>query len=333
MITQQAPAGQADWQREQAEAITSARELFELLGLDLAALPAALAADADFPLRVPRAYVARIRPGDPHDPLLRQVLASGEELVEVAGFSRDPLAEASATPVPGILHKYRGRVLLLVTGACAVHCRYCFRRHFPYQEHLPTLARLDAALDWLAERTDISEVILSGGDPLSVSDRRLAELLARLAEIGHLRRLRVHSRLPVVIPSRINSALVSLLSDNRWQASLVLHANHADELTPALAEGVARLRGAGVTVMNQAVLLAGINDSLAAQVALSESLFAAGVLPYYLHLLDPVAGAAHFQVPEDQARSLHGQMREHLPGYLVPTLVAERAGEGAKAPL
>ena len=333
MITQQTPAGQADWQQEQADAITSVRELFELLDLDMAELAGAQGAVQEFPLRVPRGYVARMQPGDRHDPLLRQVLASGEELLEVPGFSRDPLAEASATPVAGILHKYHGRVLLMVTGACAVHCRYCFRRHFPYQEHLPTIARLDAALQWLAERADISEVILSGGDPLSVSDRRFAELLERLARIPHLRRLRVHSRLPVVIPSRINDELVRILANPRWQASMVLHANHAHELTPALAEGVSGLRGAGVTVLNQAVLLAGVNDTLAAQVSLSESLFTAGILPYYLHVLDPVAGAAHFQVPEEAARALHAGMRDRLPGYLVPTLVAERPGRAAKTPL
>ena len=333
MITQQVAAGEVGWQHEQANAITDVAELLRLLALDAVDPGGALAASGDFPLRVPRGYVARMERGNPDDPLLRQVLASGEEMAPTPGFSHDPLAESDATPVPGILHKYQGRVLLMVTGACAVHCRYCFRRHFPYQEHLPTLARLDQALAWLAGRPDIHEVILSGGDPLSVSDRRLAELVARLAEIPHLRRLRVHSRLPVVIPERITPELVNILGDRRWQASLVLHANHANELSPALGEGALRLRQAGVTLLNQAVLLAGVNDHLSAQQNLCEQLFSHGILPYYLHLLDRVAGAAHFAVSRQAASLLHDQMRASLPGYLLPGLVEELPEAASKLPV
>ncbi|MCH8544080.1 MAG: EF-P beta-lysylation protein EpmB [Alcanivorax sp.] len=326
-------AQKVDWQQAQADVITDPGELLALLRLDAADLPAALRAAADFPLRVPRAYAARMQAGDAHDPLLRQVLTSPEELAPTPGYDTDPLAEADHTPVPGILHKYHGRVLLVVTGACAVHCRYCFRRHFPYQSHLPTAARLDEALAWLAGHTDIEEVILSGGDPLSLSDRRLLDLLARLAAIPHLRRLRIHSRLPVVIPGRMTPTLVSALGDARWDSVLVLHANHAQELTASLAAEVRALQQQGVTVLNQAVLLRGVNDSLVAQEALSQALFRHGILPYYLHQLDRVAGAAHFSVPDDQARSLHQALRHRLPGYLVPRLVREVAGDLSKTPL
>ncbi|MBZ2190268.1 EF-P beta-lysylation protein EpmB [Alcanivorax sp. JB21] len=326
-------AADTDWQQAQADVITDPGELLGLLGLDTADLPAALRAAADFPLRVPRAYAARMQPGDAQDPLLRQVLTSPEELAPTPGYDTDPLAEAAHTPVPGILHKYHGRVLLVVTGACAVHCRYCFRRHFPYQSHLPTAARLDEALSWLNEHTEIEEVILSGGDPFSLSDRRLLDLLARLATIPHLRRLRIHSRLPVVIPGRITPALVAALGDARWQSVLVLHANHAHELTPGLAAEVRALQQLGVTVLNQAVLLRGVNDTLPAQEALSLALFQHGILPYYLHQLDRVAGAAHFSVSDDQARALHRALRHRLPGYLVPRLVREVAGDLSKTPL
>lgn len=329
IITQSTP----DWQVQQAQAVTDPVELARLLDLEVADLAGARRAEGEFPLRVPRSFVARMEPGNPRDPLLRQVLASGEEMDSPARFGSDPLEESAATPVPGILHKYPGRALLMVTGACAVHCRYCFRRHFPYPEHTPVPGRLDRALEWLAAREDITEVILSGGDPLSVTDRRLGELLDRLASIRHLRRLRVHSRSPVMIPERITPELVGLLGDSRWQTTLVLHANHARELAPPLEKGVARLREAGVWALNQAVLLAGINDTLEAQQALSLGLFEHGILPYYLHQLDPVAGAAHFEVPDERARELHGQLRASLPGYLVPTLVRETPGEAGKMPV
>ena len=329
IITQTGP----HWQVLQADAVTSLEELGELLDLQWPAPEKAREADRQFPLRIPRCYVRRMRRGDPEDPLLRQVLAAGAEMDEAPGYGVDPVGEGDASPVPGVLHKYRGRALLMVTGACAVHCRYCFRRHFPYEEHTPAPQRLEQALAWLAGREEIEEVILSGGDPLSLTDRRLAELVNRLAEIPHLRRLRIHSRLPVVIPERITGELVALLGDARWQSVLVLHANHARELVAPLDSGVARLRGAGVQLFNQAVLLAGVNDTVAAQDALARALFDTGVLPYYLHQLDPVAGAAHFQVPDRQARDLHRQLRGRLPGYLVPELVREIAGEDAKTPL
>ena len=319
-----------DWDGSAADIITDPAELLRLLQLDSAALPAALAASRDFPLRVPRSYVRRIRPADPTDPLLLQVLGRAEELEEVPGYSADPLEEAEHTPVPGILHKYHGRVLLMVTGACAVHCRYCFRRHFPYNEHLPTRDRLAAALDWLAGQTDISEVILSGGDPLSVTDRRLRELLEALQALPHVRRLRIHTRLPVVMPERVSDDLLTMLGASRLKVVMVVHANHAAELGPEAAAALAALQAAGVHLLNQSVLLRGVNDAADILAALSERLFELGVLPYYLHQLDRVAGAAHFAVSDDQARRLLSQMHARLPGYLVPKLVREESGAPGK---
>jgi EF-P beta-lysylation protein EpmB len=333
MITQQrAPWEPAEW-TGQMPLIRDAATLLERLDLTPEQAGFSPAAARDFPLRVPRAYVDRMTPGDPADPLLRQVLAIEAENDAVAGFGPDPVGESEHSPVPGVLHKYAGRALLVATGACAVHCRYCFRRHFPYQEQMATGSRLEQALAWLADRPDIDEVILSGGDPLSLSDRRLAELLGELAAIPHLRRLRIHTRLPVVEPARLTARLRALLADQRWQSVLVLHANHGRELSADLEAGLAPLRGAGVTLLNQAVLLQGVNDSADALADLGERLFAAGVLPYYLHLLDPVDGAAHFEVDEAVARSLHDQLRARLPGYLVPRLVREQSGAPAKTVL
>jgi EF-P beta-lysylation protein EpmB len=322
-----------DWDGSAADIITDPAELLRMLGLDPASLPAALAAARDFPLKVPRSYARRIRPGDPLDPLLHQVLSRAEELEPVPGFDQDPLAEAEHTPVPGILHKYQGRVLLMVTGACAIHCRYCFRRHFPYNEHLPTRERLSAALDWLAGQTDISEVILSGGDPLSVTDRRLRELLAALEAIPHIRRLRIHSRLPVVMPERVSEGLLSMLASSRLKPVMVVHANHAAELDQMVAHSLAALRDSGVQLLNQSVLLRGVNDDAGQLAALSERLFEVGVLPYYLHQLDRVAGAAHFAVSDARAALLMTELHRRLPGYLLPRLVREEPGAAGKTAL
>jgi len=332
------------------EAVSSMAELLALLRLDGESLPArwrspqlrpAEAAARDFPLRVPRSFVARMRPGDPRDPLLLQVLPTAAELVATPGYAADPLHEvAEATessspvsPVPGLLHKYRGRALLLTTGACAIHCRYCFRRHFPYGEHALWSEGWGRALDWLAAHRDVEEVILSGGDPLAIADDKLARLVAGLDAIPHLRRLRVHTRLPVVLPERVDGALLDWLAGTRLRTVVVLHANHAQELDGDVAAAVARLRAARAIVLNQAVLLAGVNDSTAAQRDLARALFDAGVLPYYLHLLDRVAGAAHFEVPERRARELLRELMAELPGYLVPRLVREVPGAPHKVPV
>jgi EF-P beta-lysylation protein EpmB len=319
------------WQRALRDAVRDPAELMHLLALDEALLPEARRAAEVFPLRVPRGFVARMRRGDPRDPLLAQVLPLGRELAPAPGYGADPLGEAQAHATPGLLRKYRGRALLVTTGACAVHCRYCFRRHFPYGDAAE--GQWAPALEAIAADPTLSEAILSGGDPLALPDRRLAGLARRLAAVPHLRRLRVHTRLPVVLPERVDDALLEWLCGTRLQPVLVLHANHPAELDDAVRAALGRLRAAGVPLLNQAVLLRGINDDAEVLCALGEGLFAAGVLPYYLHLLDPVAGAAHFDVGEAEARALVQAVRATLPGYLVPRLVRELPGAPSKVPL
>jgi L-lysine 2,3-aminomutase len=326
------PASSTSWQQELAQAITDPGALADALGLDPALFPAAAQAAELFRLRVPRAFVRRMRPGDPADPLLRQVMPLAAELASPAGFGPDPLAEAGAFRAPGLLQKYRGRALLIATGACAVNCRYCFRREFPYPEQVGSDAQRQG-LAAIAADASIEEVILSGGDPLSLSDARLRALTTQLALIPHVRRLRVHTRLPVVLPSRVDAGLAQWLADLPWPVAVVLHANHGNAIDDSVREACGRLRAAGATLLNQAVLLRGVNDSVAALSDLSQKLFAAGVVPYYLHLLDRVAGAAHFEVPEATARQLVGELATALSGYLVPRLVRELPGGPAKIPV
>lgn len=333
MITKTLPLRQTpQWQREWAQAAIDPRALLTQLQLDPALLTGAYAAARDFPLRVPASFIARMRPGDPHDPLLRQVLPLDAETVPVAGFGIDPVGDAAARVAPGVLHKYAGRALLTVTGACAVHCRYCFRRHFPYADNNASAGEWSAALAHIAADASIHEVILSGGDPLSLADRRLAEMVQALAAIPHLRRLRVHTRVPIVLPSRVVPGLIAALG-SRLPVVVVLHANHARELAADVNAALADFRAAGWVLLNQAVLLRAVNDDVDTLADLSEALFAAGVVPYYLHMLDKVAGAAHFEVPPARAEALHRALRARLPGYLVPRLVQEIAGADAKMPL
>lgn len=323
-----------DWRAQLRDLVTSPAALCDALQLRPGQLGWSDAAAREFPLRVPRAFLARITPGDPHDPLLLQVLAGTRELETAPGFGPDPTGETgTANPQPGIIHKYQGRVLLLVTGSCAVHCRYCFRRHFPYADNQNSRSEWRSALSYIADDPSISEVILSGGDPLMAGDAQLAELVLELAAIPHVRRLRVHTRLPVVIPARTTPELLTALSHPRLQTVIVVHCNHANEIDADVAAAFALIRQRGMTLLNQAVLLAGVNDSAAALAHLGERLFEAGALPYYLHLLDRVAGAAHFEVSAEQARALHREISAVLPGYLVPKLVQEVAGAPAKVPL
>jgi EF-P beta-lysylation protein EpmB len=321
------------WQAELADSYTQPRDLLNALGLGAADFPGLDAAARRFPFRVTRSYAARMKPRDPADPLLRQVLPLGEELSDPPGFLADPVGDLAAAAAPGLLHKYRGRVLLIVTGACAIHCRYCFRREFPYEAQLLSKSRERAALDYIAADASLREVILSGGDPLVLSDARLGGLISELAAVPRLERLRLHTRLPVVLPSRVTPELVGCLADSRLRTVLVIHANHAQELDGAVGRALDRLRAAGVTLLNQAVLLRGINDDADALAALSEALFRHGVLPYYLHLLDRARGTAHFEVPEARGKELLRALRERLPGYLVPRLVREVAGEAFKRPV
>jgi EF-P beta-lysylation protein EpmB len=318
------------WRRELAAAFRDLADLERFLGLHPAVTAEAAASTAGFPFLVPRGFAARMRPGDPLDPLLLQVLPRAAETRAVAGYEADPLAEESFLVGPGLVHKYDGRALVLVTGGCAVNCRYCFRREFPYAASGATRRGIEQALVAIAADASLTEVILSGGDPLLAGDDDLAAIVARLDAIPHLRRLRIHSRLPVVLPSRVDAGLVGVLAGSRLARVIVIHANHPAELDDSVAVAVRRLAGLPAVVLNQAVLLRGVNDSPAVLAALSERLVELGVVPYYLHLLDRVRGAAHFEVAEEEARRLHRVLRETLPGYAVPRLVREIPGERSK---
>lgn len=320
------------WQKELARAFTTPEQLLDYLGLDAAPWQPGLAARRLFPMRVPRPFADKMEKGNPHDPLLRQVLPLVEEFAEVPGFVTDPLDEHDSA-LPGLLHKYRSRVLLVLRGGCAVNCRYCFRRHFPYADNSPGQGGWQPAIDYIAAHPEINEVILSGGDPLMARDEHIAALLDELEGIAHLRRLRIHSRLPVVIPARLTDRLRDRLAQSRLRPVLVLHVNHAHEVDDYLASRLHSWQRAGITLLNQSVLLAGVNDTADALEALSERLFEAGVLPYYLHQLDKVAGAAHFAVSDEHARALISELLSRLPGFLVPRLVREIGGEHSKTPL
>ena len=323
----------ADWKRLWRDAVRDPRELLALLALEPLAARISDAAAAQFPLRVPRGFVARMRRGDPRDPLLRQVLPLDEEDRPMPGYGLDAVGDAAARTATGVLQKYRGRALLVATGSCAIHCRYCFRRHFPYGEETATRDGWHDALERIRGDDSIDEVILSGGDPLSLSTSKLAELTDALAAIPHVRRLRIHSRLPVVLPERVDAGLLRWLGTLPWPLAVVIHANHANEFDAGVDAALARLRDTGATLLNQAVLLHGVNDSVDALADLSERAYAAGVLPYYLHQLDRVAGTSHFEVGDDIALALHSALSARLPGYLVPRLVREVPGDSGKRPL
>ena len=306
-----------------------ASELARLLDLPLAALGAL--ADAKFPLLVPHGFVARMRRGDPNDPLLKQILPAPAELSRVEGFTADPVREQGLA-ANGLIRKYAGRALLIASGTCPVHCRYCFRREFPYQAQLAARDGWEPAIAELRGDTDIGEVILSGGDPLSLSNRRLGELLAKLSDTAATT-VRIHTRFPIVIPERIDTDLVGLFDATRLRVVVVVHTNHPNELDASVAAALSTLRPHVAALLNQAVLLAGINDDASTLAALSERLFDCGVLPYYLHALDPVAGAAHFDVTERRGADLVRELRARLPGYLVPRFVREIPGELSKTPI
>lgn len=324
---------QPAWQTSLSNVVTDPAELCQLLELPPHALNNAGFAHQDFALRVPREFVARMQKGNLDDPLLKQILPVADEMQAMPGYSNDPLQEKQANPLPGLLHKYQGRVLLLVAGGCAVHCRYCFRRHFSYAENVPGKPGWEAILNYIAADSSIREVIYSGGDPLLLKDEVLAVLTQKLAAIPHVTTLRIHTRLPVVIPARITDALLSWLTGTRLQPVMVIHSNHAHEMDAGVIAELERLRRAHITVLNQTVLLKGINDDADTLIKLSQRLFSGGVLPYYLHMLDAVQGAAHFTVSTDTARQLVATMADHLPGYLVPKLVREVPGMKAKCPI
>ena len=318
-----------NWQQELRQSVTRVADLLRELELDTDALPF-VREIGDFPLRVPRPYLARIRKGDAHDPLLRQVLPLAGETVHPPGYATDPVGDLGAARDHGVLHKYRGRVLLIVTGACAIHCRYCFRRHFPYNGHM--LGRdLEGAIAYIARDDGIEEVILSGGDPLSLGNARLFELCRRIEAIVHVRRLRIHTRLPIVVPSRLENELCAWLNRRPKPYVMVFHINHPAEIAADVEQAVSRLTAP--TLLNQAVLLKGVNDDAPTLAELSRRCFSAGILPYYLHLLDRVQGAAHFEVGEAEARKLMQEVTALLPGYLVPRLARDDGGPSKQFPL
>lgn len=319
-----------DWKMSLKEAITDPKVLLDLLELDTNQLPELQKSAELFALKVPRGFVARMEKGNLSDPLLQQILPMVAEQLTVAGYSTDPLQETQYNRLPGLLHKYHGRVLLTFTGVCGVNCRYCFRRHFAYEENNPGHAGWQKALEYIAQDQTITEVILSGGDPLIANDATLAAFSRELTAISHVKRLRIHSRMPIVVPERMTPELLDALTAPQFKTVLVVHANHPREINQEVIDALQATRSAGWTLLNQAVLLKSINDDIETLVALSEQLFAAGVLPYYLHVLDKVQGAAHFDLPRETALALHNAMAARLSGYLVPKLVCEQPGALAK---
>ncbi|MFL9557197.1 EF-P beta-lysylation protein EpmB [Acinetobacter baumannii] len=323
-----------NWQSQLSELITDPLELLNLLELSTdQLLSGAILASEKFKLRVPRAFVGKMNAKDPLDPLLLQVLPHHLELEEHPEFVTDPLGEEAANQLPGVLHKYKSRFLLTLTGACAVHCRYCFRRHFPYQENLPKNEDWLNIKNYIESNPDINEVILSGGDPLTLSNRKLALWLERLSSLKQVKILRIHSRVPIVIPNRIDEELISLLKNSRLRIILVVHSNHASELDDFTCSKLLQLSEHHITVLNQAVLLKGVNDSAQTLTDLSYRLFEARVMPYYLHVLDKVKGAQHFDLIPSEIDAIYQDVLASLPGYLVPKLVREIAGEKNKTPL
>ncbi len=318
------------WQQALSEAFTRPKALLDYLGIEQDSIPVEFS--SEFSMRVPRGFADLMKRGDPGDPLLRQVLPLQNESVHVQGFSRNPVGDLEAHAVTGLLHKYHGRALLITTGACAIHCRYCFRRHYPYENGSATPRQWEALLAYLREHPTINEVILSGGDPLMLGDEKLGRWMQQLSEIPHLQRLRLHSRLPVVLPERITPELLTHLRENRLKSVLVIHANHPRELSCKVTGKLKALQKTGLLLLNQSVLLRGVNDQTAVLAKLSERLFEAGVMPYYLHLLDRVEGAAHFEVEQARIHTLYSGLLSQLPGYMIPKLVRETAGEASKRP-
>ncbi|WP_406732134.1 EF-P beta-lysylation protein EpmB [Vibrio scophthalmi] len=332
IITRNAESVEQNWLKQLANGISDPTKLLKQLEIDPSPWQHGFEARTLFAQRVPQSFVDRMEKGNPFDPLLRQVLPLSDEFAVQEGYSSDPLEEQN-NAIPGLLHKYRNRALMIVKGGCAINCRYCFRRHFPYQDNKGSKSTWQTSLDYIAAHPELNEVILSGGDPLMAKDDELAWLIDGIANISHIKRLRIHSRLPVVIPNRVTDGLLALFRQTRLQVILVTHINHANEINTELSEQMAKLKAVGVTLLNQGVLLKGVNDTLEAQINLSEALFDAHILPYYLHVLDKVQGAAHFYVDDQQARALMHGLIANVSGYLVPKLTREIGGRSSKTPL
>jgi len=312
---------------------TDPLELLEHLNLTPDQLPFSAMAMKQFRFKVPVSYAQKIQPGVPDDPLLLQVFPLIDELNQAPDYLADPLSEADYLSQPGLLQKYHGRALLLVTPNCAINCRYCFRRHYPYDDKGHLWGQIEKNIQLLQQDPSVSEVILSGGDPLSLSDDKFAQLLDKLEMIPHLKRIRIHSRYPIVEPERITSELLDSLKNSRLHPVLVLHINHAREIGKNNHSSLEQLHAHHITLLNQSVLLKGVNDSVKALVQLSEALIEHNILPYYLHMLDQVQGSAHFEVDEQEAVLIYQQLRSSLPGYMLPRLVREVPGKPSKAPV
>ena len=318
------------WSQQLAQAITDLAELISLLGLPSELAEQGAGAHQAFKLLVPRPYLSRIEYANPNDPLLLQILPHGHEMLPQVGYSKDPLEEADHNPQKAIVHKYTRRLLVITSSGCAVNCRYCFRRHFPYGDNQLAQAEWRSVMDYLKAHPQINEVILSGGDPLMMKDHLLADKVRQIEALPQIKRLRIHSRLPVVIPARVCDEMLAWINESRLDIVMVWHINHANEIDAEVKQAAMRLKQAGVTLLNQGVILKGVNDHVDAQVALSETLFDAGILPYYMFTLDPVEGAAHFDIAVHDAQQLMGQVAAELPGYLVPKLAKEIPGKNAK---
>ena len=321
------------WQQELAQGFSSLFDLFSYLELDISALPIDTATTGIFPFKVTREFASRIKKGDINDPLLKQVLPIPAESINPFDFVDNPVGDIEAVALPGVLHKYVGRALLIVTGGCAINCRYCFRRNFPYTDTQLTKQKRAGALQYIKNCIDIKEIILSGGDPLIQSNQQLGDLIKKIEGISHVHRLRIHSRLPNVLPSRIDSEFLKMLSDSRLKSVVVVHINHPNELDQQVKAAISRFHHANIPVFNQAVLLRGVNDNAETLTTLCETLFDAGVLPYYLHVLDKAKGTHHFNVSVAKCKKLQDTLRSTLPGYLIPRFVTEQAGKAHKIPL
>ncbi|WP_286234509.1 EF-P beta-lysylation protein EpmB [Thalassotalea sediminis] len=320
------------WQKELADVVTDPSVLLKMLDIDPSIYQAHFSARKLFPVRVPKPFITRMVKGDIDDPLLKQVMPISAEFIDTHGFSTDPLAEHD-TVAEGLLHKYTHRVLMIVKAGCAINCRYCFRRHFPYADNSPNKQRWQQALDYITAHQEVNEVIFSGGDPLMANDQHLHWLIAQIERIPHVKRLRIHSRLPVVIPQRITPELVDMLANSRLKSTFVFHINHPNEIDESFANAIEPLRQARIPLFNQSVLLKGVNDEVNTLCQLSEQLFDCGIQPYYLHLFDKVQGVAHFNISDQQAQSLVKNMMATLPGFLMPKVVREIAGEANKTPI
>ncbi|MDC5852539.1 EF-P beta-lysylation protein EpmB [Vibrio europaeus] len=332
IITRKVVSVEQNWLKQLANGISDPAKLLEQLEIDPKPWQDGFAARKLFAQRVPQSFVDRMEKGNPYDPLLRQVLPLSEEFEVHPGYSNDPLEEQN-NAIPGLLHKYRNRALMIVKGGCAINCRYCFRRHFPYDDNKGSKSAWQQSLEYVAQHPEINEIILSGGDPLMAKDEELLWLIDHITDIKHIKRLRIHSRLPVVIPDRITQALIQMLSETRLQVVLVTHINHAQEINQKLRDRLSHLKQAGVTLLNQGVMLKGVNDSIESQVDLSNALFDAGILPYYIHVLDKVQGAAHFYISDQEAKTILAGLMERVSGYLVPKLTREIGGRTSKTPL